>query len=155
MGKTENKKSSPVEFYVVMLSSQLFTKNLRRRVRESWTCFPHFHFDFILTFWHFIKMATIALVKECLLALKDRTGSSPHAMNKWIEAEKKVSQSLVTSNELCLEIFTIESLSPNFFRKNCRFLRLPETWRGLQWHHLGPKLPIKHPQPTLWHMWYT
>ena len=35
-------------------------------------------------------MATLDLVKECLLALKDRTGSSIPAMNKWIEAEKKV-----------------------------------------------------------------
>merc|ERR1711957_912712 len=35
------------------------------------------------------NMATLDLVKECLLALKDRTGSSIPAMNKWIEAEKK------------------------------------------------------------------
>lgn len=36
-------------------------------------------------------MTTIALIKECLLALKDRTGSSVPAMNKWIEANKGVS----------------------------------------------------------------
>ena len=36
-------------------------------------------------------MATILLVKECLLALKDRTGSSVPAINKWLESEKKVS----------------------------------------------------------------
>ena len=35
-------------------------------------------------------MATIELVKEAILALKDRTGSSVQAINKWIEAEKKV-----------------------------------------------------------------
>jgi len=35
-------------------------------------------------------MTTLDLVKECILALKDRTGSSIAAINKWIEAEKKV-----------------------------------------------------------------
>ena len=35
-------------------------------------------------------MATILLVKESILALKDRTGSSLIAINKWIESEKKV-----------------------------------------------------------------
>mmetsp|Transcript_20745 Transcript_20745/g.25708 ORF Transcript_20745/g.25708 Transcript_20745/m.25708 type:complete len:124 (+) Transcript_20745:63-434(+) len=35
-------------------------------------------------------MATLAIIKECLLALNDRSGSSLHAMNKWIESEKKV-----------------------------------------------------------------
>lgn len=38
-------------------------------------------------------MATIALVSEAILALKDRTGSSVIAINKWIESEKKVSDS--------------------------------------------------------------
>ncbi|GFH54185.1 hypothetical protein CTEN210_10662 [Chaetoceros tenuissimus] len=33
-------------------------------------------------------MATIGLIKECILALGDRTGSSIPAMNKWIESEK-------------------------------------------------------------------
>ena len=37
-------------------------------------------------------MATLALVKECLLALKDHTGSSLPAINKWIESEKKVTR---------------------------------------------------------------
>jgi len=37
------------------------------------------------------KMATIQLITEAVLALKDRTGSSVIAINKWIEAEKKVS----------------------------------------------------------------
>ena len=36
-------------------------------------------------------MATIEIVKEAILALKDRTGSSVQAINKWIEAEKNVS----------------------------------------------------------------
>ena len=35
-------------------------------------------------------MTTISLIKEAILALKDRTGSSVQAINKWIEAEKKV-----------------------------------------------------------------
>eukprot|EP00568_Trieres_chinensis_P001386 CAMPEP_0183290536 /NCGR_PEP_ID=MMETSP0160_2-20130417/171_1 /TAXON_ID=2839 ORGANISM="Odontella Sinensis, Strain Grunow 1884" /NCGR_SAMPLE_ID=MMETSP0160_2 /ASSEMBLY_ACC=CAM_ASM_000250 /LENGTH=86 /DNA_ID=CAMNT_0025451157 /DNA_START=63 /DNA_END=319 /DNA_ORIENTATION=+ len=34
-------------------------------------------------------MATLEVIKECLLALKDRTGSSVYAINKWIESEKK------------------------------------------------------------------
>lgn len=36
-------------------------------------------------------MATLELISECLLALNDRTGSSLPAINKWIDAEKKVS----------------------------------------------------------------
>ena len=35
-------------------------------------------------------MATISLIKEAILALKDRTGSSVIAINKYIETEKKV-----------------------------------------------------------------
>ena len=35
-------------------------------------------------------MATIALVKESILALKERTGSSVIAINKWLESEKEV-----------------------------------------------------------------
>ena len=35
-------------------------------------------------------MATLTLIKEAILALKDRTGSSVQAINKWIETEKKV-----------------------------------------------------------------
>ena len=38
-------------------------------------------------------MATIEIVKAAILALKDRTGSSIPAINKWIESEKKVSLS--------------------------------------------------------------
>jgi hypothetical protein len=37
-------------------------------------------------------MSTIEIVKEAIGALKDRTGSSVIAMNKWIETEKKVSR---------------------------------------------------------------
>jgi hypothetical protein len=36
-------------------------------------------------------MATLEIVKEAVLALKDRTGSSVQAINKWVEAEKNVS----------------------------------------------------------------
>ena len=50
-------------------------------------------------------MATIALIKEAILALKDRTGSSVPAINKWIETEKKVSfksvRSATGSNWFC------------------------------------------------------
>jgi len=35
-------------------------------------------------------MATLDMVTECLLALNERTGSSLIAINKWLEAEKKV-----------------------------------------------------------------
>ena len=37
-------------------------------------------------------MTTIAQIKEAILALKDRTGSSIAAINKWLETEKKVSR---------------------------------------------------------------
>jgi len=36
-------------------------------------------------------MATLATVKKAILELKDRTGSSLIAINKWIEANEKVS----------------------------------------------------------------
>ncbi len=39
-------------------------------------------------------MATIKLVVEAILALKDRTGSSVIAINKWIESEKDVSDTV-------------------------------------------------------------
>ena len=35
-------------------------------------------------------MTTLSLIKEAIVALKDRTGSSVPAINKWIETEKKV-----------------------------------------------------------------
>ena len=35
-------------------------------------------------------MATLALIKEALADIKDRNGSSVIALNKWIEANKKV-----------------------------------------------------------------
>jgi hypothetical protein len=37
-------------------------------------------------------MSTIEVIKEAIAALKDRTGSSVIALNKWIETEKKVSK---------------------------------------------------------------
>ena len=44
-------------------------------------------------------MATIALIKDALLALKDRTGSSLPAIKKWIEANKKVSENRRSINK--------------------------------------------------------
>jgi hypothetical protein len=38
-------------------------------------------------------MSTILVIKEAITALKDRTGSSVPAITKWIESEKKVSES--------------------------------------------------------------
>ena len=35
-------------------------------------------------------MATIEIIKEALLDLKDRNGSSVIAIDKWIDANKKV-----------------------------------------------------------------
>jgi hypothetical protein len=35
-------------------------------------------------------MTTITLIKKAISALKDRTGSSIPAINKWIESEEKV-----------------------------------------------------------------
>jgi hypothetical protein len=40
-------------------------------------------------------MSTIELVKEAVMALKDRSGSSVIAINKWLETEKKVRRRLV------------------------------------------------------------
>jgi hypothetical protein len=52
-------------------------------------------------------MATIALVKESIVALKDRSGSSVIAINKWIEAERKVSQPILSEpvRRLTIRIF--------------------------------------------------
>ena len=35
-------------------------------------------------------MTTIDIIKECILALNERTGSSVQAMTKWIQSEKQV-----------------------------------------------------------------
>jgi hypothetical protein len=40
-------------------------------------------------------MATILLIKDSILALKDRTGSSVPAITKWIATEKKVSDCML------------------------------------------------------------
>jgi linker histone H1 and H5 family len=37
------------------------------------------------------KMATIGMIKEAIVALKERDGSSVQAITKWIESEKNVS----------------------------------------------------------------
>jgi hypothetical protein len=54
-------------------------------------------------------MATITQIKEAIVALKDRTGSSIVAINKWLETEKKVS---------CFDgfpaLFQLGELGPNF-----------------------------------------
>jgi hypothetical protein len=39
-------------------------------------------------------MTTIALIKDAIMALKERTGSSVIAINKYLETEKKVRQVL-------------------------------------------------------------
>jgi len=50
-----------------------------------------FHFIYLLFQFKKKTMATLLLIKECLLSLKDRTGSSVIAINRWIMLEKKVS----------------------------------------------------------------
>ena len=62
-------------------------------------------------------MATILLVKESILALKDRTGSSVIAINKWIEAEKKVRM-----NHLCA---ASSATHPNLFS----YRRHQRSWK--------------------------
>ena len=109
-------------------------------------------------------MATIALIKDALLALKDRTGSSLPAIKKWIEANnKKVSENRRSINKerqlACLNFL--------FFRDtqvepNCRYgigilLPLPPVgWRrgaeqfvpwvvGVLWTRLGTGPAISGP----------
>ena len=48
-------------------------------------------------------MATLSLIKEAITALKDRTGSSVIAINKYLETEKKVSLLLLSNRSFCLE----------------------------------------------------
>jgi hypothetical protein len=63
-----------------------FFAGRRRRRRTSRTpCFFHQLSNLAI-------MATLELIKEAVLALKDRTGSSIPAIKKWIETEKKVSR---------------------------------------------------------------
>ena len=55
-------------------------------------------------------MATIKLIKEAIVALKDRTGSSVPAIKKWIETEKKVSNTdQERSERLLVNFFDIYS----------------------------------------------
>ena len=55
-------------------------------------------------------MSTIALIKEAILALKDRTGSSVIAINKWIETEKKVGALALVIVRRINKIWTVERL---------------------------------------------
>jgi hypothetical protein len=71
-------------------NEEIEPKNNKFRRNRS---LPHFNIKNLSA--HQVKMATIELIKEALLALKDRTGSSVHAINKWIESEKKVSHQIV------------------------------------------------------------
>jgi hypothetical protein len=49
-------------------------------------------------------MATIFLIKEAVMALKERTGSSVMAINKWIESEKKVSLMVVAGESIVVSL---------------------------------------------------
>jgi hypothetical protein len=49
-------------------------------------------------------MTTLVLIKEAILSLKDRTGSSIPAITKWIASEKKVRQNHES-------VFILESMS--------------------------------------------
>jgi len=74
-------------------------------------------------------MTTIKLITEALLALKDRTGSSVQAINKWIETEKKV-RPLV--GKLCLFVATRLFGARVFFADGPESQGLPTaiTWEG-------------------------
>jgi hypothetical protein len=60
-------------------------------------------------------MATLEIVKEAVLALKDRTGSSVPAINKWVEAEKNVSS---IGHFLALSGFEVRERNIVFFAQN-------------------------------------
>jgi hypothetical protein len=62
---------------------------MRRFTFSDLSQIPHDSKDFSLT--TSATMATSKLIEECLLALKERTGSSVIAINKWLLSEKKVS----------------------------------------------------------------
>lgn len=50
-------------------------------------------------------MATLAIVKKAILDMKDRTGSSLIAINKWIETNEKVCGRTSVVALLLLSIF--------------------------------------------------
>lgn len=55
-------------------------------------------------------MATIKIIKEAIGALKERTGSSVIAINKWIEAEKKVGYCKQHKKRSCSKGFFSEAV---------------------------------------------
>ena len=54
-------------------------------------------------------MTTIALINEAILALKDRTGSSVIAINKFLESEKKVRVILRANNAFPILVFGLRT----------------------------------------------
>ena len=60
-------------------------------------------------------MATIGIIKEAIAALKDRTGSSVPAINKWIESEKQVS---AKSEDIGRSQLQVKQKNIAFFCKN-------------------------------------
>ena len=80
-------------------------------------------------------MTTIKVITEAILALKDRTGSSVQAINKWIETEKKVRPFV---RKLCL--FVAES----HLGDACFFLQMPRIPRATDGDNLGKtgRIPV-------------
>ena len=90
---------------------------LRRRPRSLCTCrhpppsLPQDHTNhFRIRFEQLHPtMATIALINEAILALKDRTGSSVIAINKYIESEKKVRLVLRLNKAFPISLFGVRT----------------------------------------------
>jgi hypothetical protein len=81
-------KITPLEIDRLPGNSSDFQR-MRRFTFSDLSQMPHESRDFSPT--TSATMATSKLIEECLLALKERTGSSVIAINKWLLSEKKVS----------------------------------------------------------------
>ena len=72
-------------------------------------------------------MATLAIVKKSILDMKDRTGSSLIAINKWIQTNEKVSEGsrAVAAFLFALALFYFRLVKPNFKKPHtfCASLR--------------------------------
>ena len=73
-------------------------------------------------------MATLIIVKKAILEMKDRTGSSLQAINKWCATNEKVRQRIRVLSLLLIVLHTILCFSKFCFSKKPRVKLEILTW---------------------------
>ena len=73
-------------------------------------------------------MATLIIVKKAILEMKDRTGSSLQAINKWCATNEKVRQRIRVVSLLLIVLHTILCFSKFCFSKKPRVILEILTW---------------------------